>query len=142
MTDDQILGILQSTRTIATVGLSSSPAKVSYGVAAYLQSRGYRVIPVNPSAQTILAEKAYPDLASIPFPVDLIQVFRPAQEVPAIARQAPATGAKVLWMQEGISSAEAKGIAEQGGLKVIMDRCMRTEHRRLIGNRERSKGPD
>jgi predicted CoA-binding protein len=89
----------------------------------------------------ILGEKAYPDLASIPFPVDVIQVFRPAQEVPAIARQAAATGAKVLWMQEGISSAEGKGIAEQAGLKVIMDRCMRTEHMQLIGNRERSEGP-
>jgi predicted CoA-binding protein len=137
VTDQLILEILNSTRTIATVGLSSNPAKDSHEVAAYLQSQGYRVIPVNPSAGMILGEKAYPDLASIPFPVDLVQVFRPSDETPAIAHQAVAIGAKTLWLQLGISSDEAKRIGERGGLKVVMDRCLRVEHMRLIANRRR-----
>jgi len=141
MTDDQILEILRLTRTIATVGLSTSPAKVSYGVAAYLQHQGYRVIPINPRCGTILGETAYPDLASVPEPVDLVQVFRPAEEVPAIARQAVEKGAKVLWMQEGIVSAEAKDIAERAGLLVVMDRCLRVEHKRLVGRRDPPERP-
>ena len=134
MRDEEILEILHSTRTIAAVGLSANPTKVSNAVASYLQSQGYRIIPVNPGAEEILGQKAYPDLAAIPGPVDLVQVFRPSPEVPPIARQAVTKGAKVLWMQEGVSSLEAKAIAEQGGLQVVMDHCLRVEHLRLIGS--------
>lgn len=137
MTDDQILEILRTTRTIATVGLSTSPAKVSYDVAAYLQQQGYRVIPVNPRGGTILGQTVYPDLPSIPEPVDLVQVFRPAEDVPLIARQAVMKSAKVLWMQEGIVSVEGKDIAQRAGLLVVMDRCLRVEHMRLVGPQDR-----
>lgn len=133
MTDEQLKHILETARTIASVGLSASPDKPSYAVALYLQQHGYRVIPVNPAATEILGEQVYPDLLSIPGEIDVVQVFRPSEAVPPIVDQAIQIGAKVVWMQEGISNEEAAVKARAAGLKVVMDRCMRSQHRRLIG---------
>lgn len=130
--DRKIREILETTRTIAVVGLSSNPAKISFQIAAYLKSQGYRIIPVNPTADTILGERAYPDVLSIPEPVDVVQIFRRPEDVPPVVEQAIQKGAKAVWMQEGITHPEAAAKAEAAGLWVIQDRCMRTEHRRWI----------
>lgn len=136
MNNDQAMkAILQSTRTIASVGLSSNPGKESHGIADYLMQQGYRVIPVNPTASEILGEKSYPDLVSIPEKIDVVQIFRRPEDVPPIAEEAIQVGAKVVWMQEGIVNEEAAQKARQAGLQVVMDACMRATHRRLIGAR-------
>lgn len=131
--DEKIRRILKDTRTIAVVGLSSNPAKISFQIAAYLKSQGYRIIPVNPTADTILGERAYPDVLSIPEPVDVVQIFRRPEDVPPVVEQAIRKGARAVWMQEGIAHPEAAAQAEAAGLQVVQDRCMRTEHRRLLG---------
>ena len=127
--------ILRESRTIAVVGLSADPDKPSHEVAAYLQSRGYRIVPVNPKGGTILGEAVWPDLASIPFPVDVVDVFRPPAACPEVARQAVAIGARFLWLQLGIVSEEAARIAREGGLGVVMDRCMLIEHQKFSAAR-------
>jgi predicted CoA-binding protein len=126
--------LLTNTKTIAMVGLSPTKQRPSHFVATYLQYEGYRIIPVNPRATEILGEKAYPDLLSIPEPVDMVDVFRSADECPAIAEQAVAIGAKGLWLQLRVISYEAAQIAEAGGLKVVMDRCVKMEHGRYNGS--------
>lgn len=134
MNDEEMLkDILLSTKTIASVGLSTNPMKASYGVVAYLQARGYHIIPVNPKATEILREKAYPDLLSIPEKVDVVQIFRRPEDVPPVVEEAIKIGAKVVWMQEGISNEEAAQAAREAGLQVVMDACMRATHQRLIG---------
>jgi predicted CoA-binding protein len=134
MNNDEIMkDILLSTKTIASVGLSTNPLKASYGVVAYLQARGYRIIPVNPMATEILGEKAYPNLSSIPEKVDVVQVFRRPEDVPPVVEEAIKIGAKVVWMQEGISNEEAAQAAREAGLQVVMDACMRATHQRMIG---------
>ena len=120
--------ILLSAKTIASAGLSSNPDKVSYGVAQYLKNHGYRVIPVNPTASEILEEKAYPDVASIPEEIDVVQIFRRPEDVPPIVEDAIKAGAKVIWMQEGIVNEEAAQMARYAGLQVVMDACMRATH--------------
>ena len=135
MYSDQMLkDILVSTKTIASVGLSSNPEKVSYGVGAYLLERGYRVVPVNPTAEEILGEKAYPDLEPVPENIDVVQVFRRSEDVPPVVESAIKAGAKIVWMQLGIINEEAAQTARDAGLQVVMDRCMRAEHIRLIGS--------
>ncbi len=129
-----ICRLLQQSRTIAVVGLSGDPEKPSWQVARYLQEHGYRIIPVNPRLTEVLGEKAYPDLGSIPEPVDLVDVFRPAADCPAIAEQAVALHARGLWLQSCIISEEAAHIARRAGLAVVMDRCTLVEHRRLGGS--------
>lgn len=126
--------ILAEARTIAVVGLSTNPQKASQFVATYLRYAGYRIIPVNPGADEILGERCYPDLLSIPEPVDLVDVFRPAPDCPDIARQAVEIGATSLWLQLRIISPEAAEIAEAGGLDVVMDRCIKMEHGRYNGS--------
>ena len=134
MNNDQTMKeILLSTKTIASVGLSANPEKESYGIVSYLKAQGYRIIPVNPTATEILGEKAYPDLESIPEKVDVVQVFRKPEDVPPVVESAIRIGAKVVWMQEGISHEEAAAKARAAGLQVVMDACMRATHRRLIG---------
>ena len=133
MNDAQMKRILETARTIASVGVSSNSEKASYFVVGYLQRQGYRIIPVNPTASEVLGEKAYPDLPSIPDKVDVVQVFRPSEDVPPIVDQAIQIGARVVWMQEGISNEAAAAKARAAGLDVVMDRCMRQTHRRLIG---------
>lgn len=129
--DQELRAILGSARTIAVVGLSSDPEKYSYEVAGYLQDHGYRIIPVNPYETEVLGEKAYPSLLDVPDAVDAVDVFRKAEETPEIARQAVRVGAKVLWLQSDIVNDEARQIAEDAGLDVVMGVCMMTTHRRL-----------
>ena len=129
-----IRSVLTNSKTIAMVGLSPKKQRPSHFVATYLQYEGYRIIPVNPRASEILGEKAYPDLLAIPEPVDMVDVFRSADECPAIAEQAVAIGAKSLWLQLRVISPEAARIAEAGGLQVVMDRCVKMEHGRYNGS--------
>lgn len=135
MDDRQIRRILRTARVIATVGFSTDPEKPSHQIPAYLQDQGYRVIPVHPRAGEIRGQRAYPDLRSVPEPVDVVQIFRPADEVPAIVEEAIEIGARAVWMQEGIVHPEAAARARQAGLEVVMDRCMRVEHRRMKSHR-------
>lgn len=136
MNDDQMMkDILMSAKTIASVGLSSNPAKESFGIVAYLKGQGYRVIPVNPTATEILGETAFPDLESVPEKIDVVQVFRKPEDVPPVVDSAIKVGAKVVWMQEGIVNDGAAEKARAAGLHVVMDACMRVTHRRLIGEK-------
>lgn len=130
-TEEELRNIYDETETIAVVGISTDEAKPANNVPAYLQSQGFRIVPINPNATVVLGEEAYPSLGDIDFPVDVVQVFRPPEEAPKIARQAVKAGAKVLWLQEGIVSDEASKIGEEAGIKVVMDRCMRATHREL-----------
>lgn len=130
-TDDELRDIYANTKTIAVVGASGDSSKAGYSIPAYLQSQGFRIIPVNPKGGEILGEQVMPSLASIAEPVDVVDVFRPAEEAPAIAQEAGAIGAKVLWLQAGISSVEAEEIAKAKGLQVVMDACMGATHQRL-----------
>jgi predicted CoA-binding protein len=133
--DATLRSILSQTRTIAVVGLSSKPHRDSYGVARYLQNRGYKVVPVNPKETEVLGETAYPSLLDMPTDVaiDIVDVFRKGEETPPVAEQAVSIGARVLWLQEGIVNDEARRIAEEGGLTVVMDLCIRTTRARLEG---------
>jgi predicted CoA-binding protein len=115
--------ILRDCRTIAVVGLSSNPARPSYHVAAYMQSHGYRIIPVNPNETNVLGETAYPSLGAVPGPIDLVNIFRKSKDVLPIVEEAIAHGAKAIWMQEGISNEQAAVRARESGLLVVMDRC-------------------
>jgi predicted CoA-binding protein len=136
MNDDQLMKeILLSAKTIASVGLSSNQQKESYGIVSYLKEQGYHIIPVNPTADEILGEKSYPDLESVPEPIDVVQVFRKPEDVPPVVESAIKAGAKVVWMQEGIVNEEAAQKARAAGLQVVMDACMRVTHRRLIGEK-------
>ncbi len=123
--------VLHEARTIAVVGLSPSPDRPSHRVASYLQTHGYRVVPVNPRATSILGEVCHPSLSAIGETIDLVNVFRNPEDCPEIARQAVSVGAKALWLQLGIVSNEAAQIAEAGGLIAIMDRCTMVEHARM-----------
>ena len=120
-------------KTIAIVGLSPNRLRPSFFVGQYLQYRGYRVIPVNPSAPEILGETSYPTLSAIPFPVDVVDVFRAPAAAPAIADEAIKIGAKALWLQFGVVSPEAAEKAAAAGLDVVMDRCLKIEHGRYFG---------
>lgn len=128
-----IRDILHSARTVAIVGLSPNVLRPSYFVGYYLRRHGYRVIPVNPREREILGEISYPSLTAIPFPVDVVDVFRAPDAVPAIARESVQIGAKALWLQFGVISPEGAEIAGQGGLRIVMDRCMKVEHARHLG---------
>jgi predicted CoA-binding protein len=123
--------ILENTRTIATVGASRDRSKAAGGVPRYLNRIGFRVIPVNPSATELFGQRCYPSLLEIGEPVDVVQIFRPAEEAPEIARQAVKIRAKTLWLQRHIKSDEARRIAEEAGLTYVEDRCMAVESRRL-----------
>ena len=125
--------ILQGCRTVAIVGLSAEWHRPSHFVAKYLQQHGCRVVPVNPRYAEVLGEKSYARLEDIPHPVDMVDVFRRAEDLPPIARSAVAIGAKCLWQQLGVASAEADAIARAAGLDSVMDRCVKIEHARLFG---------
>ena len=130
---DVISNLLHNARTVAVVGLSPNVLRPSNFVGFYLQRHGYRIVPVNPREKTILGEPSYPSLKDIPFPVDVVNVFRASDAVPGIAREAVAAGAGALWTQFGVISIEGANVAEEAGLKVIMDRCMKVEHARHLG---------
>ena len=129
--DRKMRDIFTSAKTIASVGLSSNPEKESFHVVFYLKEQGYRIIPVNPTATEILGERVYPNLSAIPEKVDVVQVFRKPEDVPPVVDEAIKIGAKVVWMQEGIVNHEAAQKAEEAGLQVVMDACMRATHKRL-----------
>lgn len=127
--------ILMNAHNVATVGVSSSEEKPSFGIFAYLKAHGYNMIPVNPTAATIQGIHVYPDLAAVPGKVDVVQVFRKPEDVPPVVEQAIRIGAKVVWMQEGIVNDAAAQRAEAAGLQVVMDRCMMKTHMKLIGDK-------
>jgi hypothetical protein len=128
---ERLLRIYAETKTIAVVGASADPSKPAHRIPRYLQSQGYRIRPVNPRGGEILGEPVARSLAEVDGPVDVVEVFRPAEEAPRIARDAVEAGAKVLWLQTGISSEEARRVAEAAGLTVVMDRCMGEAHGEL-----------
>jgi predicted CoA-binding protein len=125
--------ILTTARTIAIVGLSSNVLRPSNFVGFYLQRHGYRIVPVNPREREAVGEPAFASLSDIPFPVDVVDVFRAPQFVPQVAEEAVKIGAKALWLQFGVISAEGARIARDGGLDVVVDRCMKVEHARNLG---------
>ncbi|MCB1816254.1 MAG: CoA-binding protein, partial [Candidatus Competibacteraceae bacterium] len=125
--------ILKENHTIAVVGLSANWHRPSFFAAKYLQQHGYRIIPVNPTYTEILGEKCYPDLASVPEKIDVVDCFRKTEDIPPLAEQAIEIGAKVLWLQLGVIHEEAARRALDAGLDVVMDRCMKIEHGRLFG---------
>lgn len=126
---DEIGEVLKRARTIAVVGLSSSPLRPSYGVAAYLQIHGYRIIPVNPNIKGALGEKAYPTLADVPEKIDIVDIFRRSESVPGVVEQAIALKIPAIWMQEDVVHEGAAAKARQAGIFVTMDRCILKEHR-------------
>ena len=128
------MDILRKYRTITVVGLSSDEARDSYSISAYMQAVGYRIVPVNPAETEVLGEKAYPTVASIPAAPEIVNVFRRPEVVPGVVDDAIAAGAKVVWMQEGIVNEDAAVKAREAGLEVVMDRCIRTEHRRMAAS--------
>ncbi len=125
--------ILGNAKTIAVVGLSPNPQRPSHPVAQYLQRHGYRIVPVNPNEREILGEQCYASLSDIPFPVDVVDVFRQSEAVPPIAEEAVKIGAKAIWLQLGVISPAGVATAERGGLAVVMDMCIMVEHRRYFG---------
>lgn len=129
---EEIRALLKQAKTIAVVGLSPKPDRPSHTVARALQRFGYRIVPVRPAVDEVLGEKAYARLADIPFPVDLVDVFRAPEHVPAIVEAAIAIGAKALWLQEGVVNAEAAERAQAAGLTVVMDRCIYKDYLALM----------
>jgi predicted CoA-binding protein len=125
--------ILQRCRTLAVVGLSAEAHRPSYFAAKYMLEHGYRIVPVNPKYPSILGQRCFPSLEAIDHPVDMVDVFRRPQDTPAIAEQAVAIGAKVLWLQLGVINEQARAIAAAGGLEVVQDRCVKIEHARFCG---------
>ena len=136
MSQEEIKSVLESYRTVAVVGLSRNPAKASYRIAQYLQSVGYRVISVNPFVDEVLGETSYKSLLDVPETIDIVDIFRPSEDVPAIVEEAITLKKrlgtpKVIWMQLGIVNEEAARLAKEAGFTVVMDRCMMMEHKRL-----------
>ena len=123
--------VLRAARTIAVVGLSSKRFRPSYGVSEYMKRAGYQIIPVNPHETEIMGETCYPDLDSVPGPVDIVDIFRRSEHVPEIVAAAIRKGAKAIWMQEGVYDEESARRAEAAGIMVLMDRCILKDHRRL-----------
>jgi hypothetical protein len=126
---DPIADLLRTSHTIAVVGLSDNPMRPSHGVSAYMQSHGYKIIPVNPQADEILGEKAYPSLLEIPDAIDIVDIFRRSEFVPEIVEQAIQRKARAIWMQEGVVHQQAAEKARKAGLLVVMDSCILKEHR-------------
>ena len=125
--------ILGTTRTIAVVGLSANWYRPSYFAAKYMLDHGYTIIPVNPAYAEVLGQRCYPSLRDVPVAIDMVDCFRKSAEIPALAEAAIAVGAKVLWMQLGVTSELARVVAVAAGLEVVMDRCVKIEHARLFG---------
>jgi predicted CoA-binding protein len=127
----EIADILKTCRIVAVVGLSPKPDRASHQVAQYLKKHGYRIVPVRPGCSEILGEKCYDNLKDIPFPVEVVDIFRSVEAIPAIVDEAIAIGAKVVWMQLGLTEPNSASKAEAAGVQVVMDRCMKIEHGHL-----------
>ena len=134
MKDDEIKDMLRNWKTVAVMGISPKEDRPSYIVASYLKSKGYRIVPVRPDGEEILGEKVYHSLMEIPenVEVDIVDIFRKSEDVPPVVEEAIQRGLKAVWMQEGVIHKEAGAKAEKAGLKVVMDRCMKKEHQRLL----------
>jgi uncharacterized protein len=134
MKDEEIKEVLRRCKTVAVVGISPKEDRPSYGVASFLKSKAYRIIPVRPDGDEILGERVYRSLTEIPgeIEIDVVDIFRKSEEVLPVVEEAIRRGAKVVWMQEGVINQEACAKAEKAGLKVVMDRCMKKEHQRLL----------
>jgi predicted CoA-binding protein len=132
LTDEEIKQIL-SLKRVAVVGMSRDPAKPAHYVPKYLLERGYEIIPVNPTADVILGLRVYKSLKEVPGPVDIVDVFRPSEAVPEVVREAVSVRPKVIWLQEGIYHPEAVEVARANGIRIVWNRCMMKEHRRLSG---------
>jgi len=134
MKDEEIKDVLRRCKNVAVVGISPKEDRPSYAVAAYLKSKGYRIIPVRPDGDEILGEKVYHSLTEIPrgIEIDVVDIFRKSEDVPPVVEEAIHRGVKVVWMQEGVINQEACAKAEKAGLKVVMDLCMKKEHQRLL----------
>ncbi|MBL8242009.1 MAG: CoA-binding protein [Bryobacterales bacterium] len=130
--DADMIEMLRNARTIAVVGLSSKRLRPSHGVAGYMQQHGYRIIPVNPAETEVLGEKAYATLSGVPHKIDIVDVFRQSEAVPEIAGDVIRLGIPYLWLQEGVIHEAAAAKARAAGIKVVMDRCILKEHRRLL----------
>lgn len=130
--DEEIRGILENNRTIAVVGLSANPDKDSHRVARYLKEQGYQIVPVNPKTEEILGQKCYANLKEIPFSVDIVDIFRKIEAIPAVVDEAIATGAKVVWMQLGLAENQSAHKARSAGLQVVMNKCIKIEHSRYF----------
>jgi len=128
---EKISELLKNAKTIAVVGLSDNPARTSYRVSAYMQSQGYRIVPVNPAISEALGEKAYPTLSEVPEKVDIVNVFRRSEYVPEVVDEAIRLGVPAIWMQEGVVHEAAAEKARQAGIFVVMNRCILKEHGRL-----------
>jgi predicted CoA-binding protein len=130
----EIAGILKNYRVVAVVGLSTDSNRASHQVAQYLKQHGYRIVPVNPGCTEVLGEKCYRSLKDIPFPVEVVDIFRKVEAIPDIVDEAIAVGAKVVWMQLGLTEPQSAKRAREAGLEVVMDRCMKIEHGQLSGD--------
>ena len=130
--DQDIKQILEDANTVAIVGLSDNPDRASYGVARYLLNHDYKIIPVNPLVDSVMGRKSYPNLRALPEPPDVVDIFRRSEHVMPIVEEAIAVGAHAVWMQLGVINEEAAAKAREHGLRVVMDRCMKIEHQRLI----------
>lgn len=129
--NDEIRGILEGSKTVAVVGLSDKPERDSYQVAKYLKDHGYKIIPVNPTKSEILGEKSYPDLASVPLPIDIVDIFRNIDAVPGIVEEAIRINAKVVWMQLGLAHNQSAQKAREAGLIAVQSKCLKIEHQKL-----------
>jgi predicted CoA-binding protein len=125
---EEIEAILKNYQVVAVVGLSPKPERPSFRVAQYLKEHGYRIVPVNPGQKEILGEKCYPRLSDIPFPIEVVDIFRNVEAIPAIVDEAISVGAKVVWMQQGLVEPASAHKAREAGLQVVMDRCMKIDH--------------
>ncbi len=131
--NNDIRDLLRSAKTIAVVGLSSNPWRASYGVSEYMQSKGYRIIPVNPNETEVLGERAVASLDGVSGPIDIVNIFRRSEFVPEVVSAAICKAPRCVWMQMGVSHAEAARAAEKQGILVVMDRCIMREHARIFG---------
>ena len=130
--DETLRNLFLGPLTVAVVGLSPKPDRDSHKVAAYLQKQGHRVVPVNPVADRILGQRSYPDLGAVPFPVDVVDIFRRPEAIPQIVEDAIAVGARTVWMQLGLRHPSAARRALEAGLTVVQDRCIKLDHQRLL----------
>jgi predicted CoA-binding protein len=131
--NQEIIDIIKTSKTIAVVGISRNPEKAAHLVPKYLQSQGYKIVPVNPVADEILGEKAYPSLDAIPFEIDIIDIFRPSDQTPAIVEVAVKIKPKLIWLQLGITNEKSKKIAIKHGILYVEGKCLKVEHMRITG---------